>query len=76
MLLRETDIETYCFKDAKMQNIHKDIHTYIYIYIYIIYRESIYIEYITQENDGKKYIYIYIDIYENLKSPYISSLTC
>ena len=59
-----------------MQNIHKDIHTYIYIYI--IYRESIYIEYITQENDGKKkiYIYIYIDIYENLKSPYISSLTC
>ena len=58
MLLRETDIETYCFKDAKMQNIHKDIHTYIYIYI--IYIESIYIEYITQENDGKKkYIYIY-----------------
>ena len=43
-----------------MQNIHKDIHTYIYIYI--IYRESIYIEYITQENDGKK-IYIYIYIY-------------
>ena len=60
MLLRETDIETYCFKDAKMQNIHKDIHTYIYIYI--IYRESIYIEYITQENDGKKKIYIYIYI--------------
>ena len=45
-----------------MQNIHKDIHTYIYIYI--IYRESIYREYITQENDGKKKnIYIYIQIY-------------
>ena len=49
MLLRETDIETYCFKDAKMQNIHKDIHTYIYIYIYYIDREYIYRVYYTRE---------------------------
>ena len=30
-------------------------------------------EYITKENDGNKN-YIYIDIYENLKSPYINLL--
>ena len=47
---------------SKMQRcrIYTKIYINIYIYIYIIYRESIYIEYITQENDGKKkYIYIY-----------------
>ena len=45
-----------------------------YIYIYIHSETSLQgdrEEYVTQENDGKKkniYIYIYIDIYENLKS--------
>ena len=54
---------------------HIYIYTYIYTYIYI-YSEtsllciSITSEYITQENDGNIYIY------ENLKSPYITILTC
>ena len=31
-------------------------------------------EYITQEDGGKKEKVIYIDIYKNLKDPYINSL--
>ena len=45
---------------------------YIYIYIYIYSETALQgdrKEYITQENDDKK-------IYENLKSHYISTLTC
>ena len=55
------------------------VYIYIYIYIYIYSETSLEgdrEEYITQENDGEKN-YIYTEIYENLKSPYIISiLTC
>ena len=44
------------------------------MFIYIGREQGDREEYITQENEDKKIIYI--DIYENLRSPYISSLTC
>ena len=52
---------------------------YIYIYKYILKRHYKEIEKIILHKRmmvKKIYIYMYIDIYENRKSPYISSLTC
>ena len=53
------------------------IYIYIYIYIYILKRHYKDIEEsILHKRMMVKERIIYIDIYENLKSPYISILTC
>ena len=53
------------------------VYIYIYIYIYILKRQYKDIEEsILHKRMMIKERIIYIDIYENLKSPYISILTC
>ena len=60
-----------------MLYISMSIYIYIYIYLYILKRHYKDIEKsILHKRIMVKKNYIYIDIYENLKSPYISILTC